>query len=97
MEITLTTNHKLNAKELGKALTDVTPEEFAAFWLSFANHISVKKLDEFAKEMSRNLGSKRKITLKELVELIIYYENYNKRIKNLKETNEINETNETIE
>lgn len=64
-----------NPDQIGKALAESTPEEFAAVWLVFSEHIkNTNKLNVFAKEMAKKLGANRKYVIYDLVDLIKYFE-----------------------
>lgn len=84
MKTTVTFQQDLSPKQLAEALSNATPDEFAKFWLEFANITDDKKLNLFAEAMVPNQGANRKIVFNKLHQLIQYHE-----IKSKHETNSV--------
>jgi len=74
MKIKTTVINELSVNELAHSLACSSAEEFAKFWLEFAEFSNDETLDKFAQAMAPNFGGQRKQPLKKLCSLINFYE-----------------------
>ena len=55
MKLELMTTHKIDPEVLARGLAKAKADEFMAFMIEFANVITEKKLDDFAREIGYRL------------------------------------------
>lgn len=73
---------EISMESLAETLASASPQEFAAFWLKFSQKCDDKKLDGFAEAMAPDFGGAAKGTFRQLMRLIDYHVEVNKRSKN---------------
>lgn len=81
MNLTAQQSLGVTPSQIAQALAEATPDEFADVWLEFSALVDkdVGKLDELAQAMSPHRGGNRKKVLRDILAMVTFYEEVERR------------------